>query len=149
MHEPKIEFVQLDKNEAYSEYANVWLSTLHEYGSIHILDDDAKKVVDFLFEVKAKILRIIYKEESIGYIGFFIRNEYRTKICYLEFIYIAPSFRRKGFAKSAIKYMQEYCKDNNISLIRLWILSINKASIDFFASLGYKPHNIEYGKRIE
>lgn len=59
------------------------------------------------------------------------------KFLYLNRLVILPTEQGKGYAKQAMKFIEEYAKNNNYQVIRLTVYKDNKYAIGLYEKLGF------------
>ncbi len=57
---------------------------------------------------------------------------------FLSKFYIAKKYRGRGFARQAMNFLENVCRDNRLSRIRLTVNRHNENSIKVYQSLGFK-----------
>lgn len=78
--------------------------------------------------------------------------EWTNKEYYTTFIWdiiIYENFRRKGFGSSALKQLENLCKEKGSSSICLHVFGHNRSAIAMYNSLGYYPTNVIMKKELE
>lgn len=143
---------------------NIRLSTLNDLNDINLLfrkvvDDlnNIKKInmwntvypfCEFEKDIKNQGMYLVENENQI--IGSFTLAEYddpeyrvinwtsnNKKWFYLNRLVILPSEQGKGYAKIAMKFINEYAIGNNYEVVRLTVYKDNKYAIGLYEKLGF------------
>jgi GNAT superfamily N-acetyltransferase len=64
-----------------------------------------------------------------------------TRAIYLEDLFVRPATRGKGYGKALLAHLAKTAVDAGASRVDWSVLDWNKPSIDFYDSLGAKPHD--------
>lgn len=99
---------------------------------------------EWIFEKKkAEVIFAIENGKEIGFALFF--HNFSTFLgrsgIYLEDLFILQEHRGKGYGKSILKYLAQIAVERGCGRLEWWCLDWNKASIEFYLSLGAKPMN--------
>jgi GNAT superfamily N-acetyltransferase len=60
---------------------------------------------------------------------------------YLEDLFVRPQFRGKGYGKAFLAMLAKHAREAGASRVEWSVLDWNKPSIEFYESLGAKPHD--------
>ena len=143
---------------------NIRLATLNDLNDINLLFrkvvddlDNIKKInmwntvypfCEFEEDIKNQGMYLIENENKI--IGSFTVTEYddpenhvinwasnNKKWFYLNRLVILPSEQGKGYAKIAMKFIEEYAIENNYEVVRLTVYKDNKYAIGLYEKFGF------------
>ncbi len=97
---------------------------------------------EWIFEKKkAEVIFAILDGEEIGFALFF--HNFSTFLgrsgIYLEDLFVLPQYRKNGYGKAIFKQLAKIAIDRGCGRLEWWCLDWNKASIDFYLSLGAEP----------
>ena len=97
---------------------------------------------EWIFEKKkAEVIFALDGEKEVGFALFF--HNFSTFLgragLYLEDLYVKPEYRGKGFGKGLLKTLAEIAVERGCGRFEWWCLDWNKASIDFYRSMGAEP----------
>jgi GNAT superfamily N-acetyltransferase len=92
------------------------------------------------------IFFVYYSEDENEIYGFSFGNiclglEYGGKYIWINELYVESEYRRNKIGTKIIKYIEKWCKDNNIKYIAS-MTGNNKISQQFFESNKYELSNI-------
>jgi len=68
---------------------------------------------------------------------------------WIEWIWIEPEFRRRGYATAALRLLEEEAHRRGAPRIGLDVWTDNPAALELYQKLGYSPANMSMVKRIE
>lgn len=113
-------FIQGRKEEDYTYYD---LSALVEssLAMVAVAQFDGKVVGSGYVQKRAS--RHYYKNPHHGYVGF---------------MYTLPQYRRKGVARSVLRYLGEWAKENGMDELRLDVFAANQSAISAYQSAGFE-----------
>ena len=99
-------------------------------------------LAEWIFEKKkAEVIFALDGEKEVGFALFF--HNFSTFLgragLYLEDLYVKPEYRGKGFGKGLLKTLAEIAVERGCGRFEWWCLDWNKASIDFYRSMGAEP----------
>lgn len=87
---------------------------------------------------KAEVIFALEGSKEIGFALFF--HNFSTFLgksgIYLEDLYVQPKYRGKGYGKAILKKLASIAVERGCGRLEWWCLDWNKASIDFYLSLG-------------
>lgn len=96
----------------------------------------------------AKGIKLIIKEKKkeVGRISlYFLKNDLHKKpFCYLEDLFVAKSFRRKGVGSRLVHEAIEVAKKNKCYKIIATSRHLNENAHAFYERLGFKNHGLEF-----
>ncbi len=67
---------------------------------------------------------------------------------YLGFMYVKPEYRGKGINKQIIEALEQWCRQKNITEIRLEVYSDNTPAIKAYEKIGFTRNLIEMRKEL-
>lgn len=93
------------------------------------------------FESKIKGNEIFYwigfDDEICGYFSIGIpRYKYKNFSLSLNSLYILPSYQRKGIGKEVFKFINNYCRENNLDKFMTCCNFYNKNAYSFYSKMG-------------
>lgn len=99
-------------------------------------------------KLTAKGIKLVVKEKKkeIGRISlYFLKNDLHKKhFCYLEDLFVAKSFRRKGIGTRLAHEAIELAKKNKCYKIIATSRHLNETAHAFYERLGFKNHGLEF-----
>jgi GNAT superfamily N-acetyltransferase len=118
--------------------------------------NDAEEKVDAYLKTKLKdgkdtdnqVFRAIFDTEhdqNLGYLWLSTTDE-APKTYLLAFIYVFPELRRRGIAKTTMKWIDDYAQQHDIKEIKLNVFAANVGIREFYASVGFDDVNIAMTK---
>jgi GNAT superfamily N-acetyltransferase len=148
----KTEYVDnfLDFQEEAGSYFESHYETCEEYlADKEMLDIDAVLVQKFIDEGIINLFLLIKDEEVVGYINVSITPSilFKEPQAVVDFLYILPRDRKKGYASEAIKAVEKELSAEGIK--RLTVMLPDKDYSEAVAgSLGYVKSSSIYNKYI-
>ena len=99
-------------------------------------------LTDQLFRKKnAEVLFALEDGKEVGFALFF--HNFSTFLgrsgLYLEDLFVLPEHRGKGYGKAILQKLAAIALERGCGRMEWWCLDWNKASIDFYRSLGAEP----------
>ncbi len=96
---------------------------------------------EWLFEKKkAEVIFAVVDDKEVGFALFF--HNFSTFLgkagIYLEDLFVMPEYRGKGYGKALLTQLAKITVERDCGRLEWWCLDWNKASIDFYLSLGAK-----------
>jgi len=92
-------------------------------------------------ERKAEVIFALEGEREVGFALFF--HNFSTFLgragIYLEDLYVRPECRGRGYGKALLRELARLAVERGCGRLEWWCLDWNKASIDFYLSLGAEP----------
>ena len=103
---------------------------------------DEATLTDQLFRKKnAEVLFALEDGKEVGFALFF--HNFSTFLgrsgLYLEDLFVLPEHRGKGYGKAILQKLAAIALERGCGRMEWWCLDWNKASIDFYRSLGAEP----------
>lgn len=91
-------------------------------------------------------LTIKEKKKEVGRASlYFLKNELHKKpLCYLEDVFVAKSFRRKGVGTKLVREAIKLAKKNKCYKIIATSRHLNETAHAFYERLGFKNHGLEF-----
>lgn len=124
------------------------ITDLNEVKKIDMLWGDIYPFCEFENDISNHKMYVIEDENKI--IGSFALSSYddldykniewlskNKNFLYLNRLVILPSEQGKGYAKQAMKFIEEYAKNNSYQVIRLTVYKDNKYAIGLYEKLGF------------
>ena len=109
---------------------------------MHEVVADEATLEEWIFDKqKAEVIFGVLDGEEIGFALFF--HNFSTFLgragLYLEDLYVKPEYRGHGYGKMILKKLAKIAVERKCGRLEWWCLDWNKASIDFYVSLGAEP----------
>ncbi|MEP7729011.1 GNAT family N-acetyltransferase [Marinomonas primoryensis] len=95
------------------------------------------------FEMKAPDVN-----ESVGSIWLSLENSTTTGTVFIYDLEIKPEYRRKGYAKLALKEIEDFAATHNIVNVGLHVFSNNEAAQALYTEMGFKTVSLNMVKKI-
>lgn len=90
---------------------------------------------------KAEVIFVCEDGREVGFALFF--HNFSTFLgragIYLEDLYVMPECRGRGYGKGLLRQLARIAVERGCGRLEWWCLDWNKASIDFYLSLGAEP----------
>lgn len=90
---------------------------------------------------KAEVIFAVLDDKEVGFALFF--HNFSTFLgksgIYLEDLFVLPAYRGCGLGKAILSMLAKIAVERGCGRLEWWCLDWNKASIDFYLSLGAKP----------
>lgn len=100
---------------------------------------------------KAEVIFALFNGKEVGFALFF--HNFSTFLgkagIYLDDLFVLPAYRGCGFGKAILSELAALAVERGCGRLEWWCLDWNKASIDFYLSLGAKPMDDWTVYRIE
>jgi GNAT superfamily N-acetyltransferase len=114
------------------------------------LDEDGKKhEFEKMFNDSEKNIIVVEDNNIIvGFIEFVIRDK-KTKSLWIDELFVNSDYRRKGYGKALMDYVDQFAKENNCQRVEFNCWKFNDNAIKFYNKLGYLEQRIIYEKNIE
>ncbi len=141
------------RKEDFKQYIKLKKISHKEYSKligekVRISDDFIKKEFNDFFISGKRFLLIIEDKIIFGFlIGSIINSDYK-KIGYIDDLFVAKEFRRRGIAKELIKRFIEILRERKIKMCRLGVNIKNENAINFYKKIGFKIKHYEMDKKI-
>jgi diamine N-acetyltransferase len=92
---------------------------------------------------RGQIWILSVQEEPIGYIvltlGFSF--EFHGTDAFIDELYIAPQFRRRGFAMRAVEHLEAEARKLGVNALHLEVDNGNDAAFELYRRTGFEDHN--------
>jgi ribosomal protein S18 acetylase RimI-like enzyme len=95
------------------------------------------------FEVKVADVN-----ESVGSIWLSLENSATTGTVFIYDLEIKPEYRRMGYAKLALKEIEDFAATHNIVNVGLHVFSNNEAAQALYIEMGFKTVSLNMVKKI-
>jgi len=80
----------------------------------------------------------IRDEEAVGLLGATREADTPIEQCYLEYMWVAPRYRRSGFAAHMLKVVIDRLHAAGVRTVQLWVLTGNKPAEQLYKSVGFE-----------
>ena len=103
--------------------------------------------------LKASLLKDTDDDEIAGFAAGFYRIDskpYREerRFADLDFFYVDPAFRRHGVGKALVQGFTDWCKSNQVDVIRVETTYGNKEAKAFYQKMGFSPYEVVMEKYL-
>ncbi len=142
---------EIYKKKMYEEYSKVLAENLlipYQEALVRaedqidtIWNEDMKKGKNYGYNV------ISTNNEHVGRIWVFVN--YSSKKAFIYDIRIFPKYQKRGFAKSAIKELEEILKKEKVKFLELNVFGNNKVAYNMYKNLGFDETNINLMKGFQ
>lgn len=96
---------------------------------------DMNKYYEKLY-VNGVTIIIHNSSDVIGFCSFYC-NDYENKVAYISLIAVKPHYEGSGYSTRLLKYVENYCIENNMEKIKLEVYNKNKKGINFYIKNGF------------
>ena len=76
-------------------------------------------------------------EDAVGLLGATPGPDIAETERYLSYLWVTPSYRRRGMAKALINRMLDCLDREGVTRVFLWVLGENEVAYDFYGGLGF------------
>jgi ribosomal protein S18 acetylase RimI-like enzyme len=76
--------------------------------------------------------------QDIGLVGVTREPATPSQECYLEYLWVAPGFRRSGVASLMLRTVLERLRDSGVDTVLLWILDGNDGAMRLYQRFGFQ-----------
>lgn len=83
------------------------------------------------------IARVGSADEQVGISGITREDDTPADQCFLEYVWVAPEFRRQGIAFNMISEVLDRLKLSGVRTVFLWVLDGNDAAMRLYELLGF------------
>ena len=66
----------------------------------------------------------------------------------LQNLYVDEKFREAGIGKELFLNFKKYCQDNHVKQLNVSVLAANKAAVEFYNAIGFKPRSINFFQEL-
>lgn len=124
------------------------LELMQEFYQFEHLPFDVNVLNDCIHELisdeRIGIIRFILSDNEV--IGYFVLTfgyslEFHGRDALLDEFYVKENFRYRGAGTQCLKYIEQFCKEQNIKAVHLEVDTDNLAAKDLYHKNGYKDHN--------
>jgi ribosomal protein S18 acetylase RimI-like enzyme len=78
---------------------------------------------------------------EIGLLGVTREQNMPPQECYLEYLWVAPKFRRSGTASMLLRTVLDRLRDEGVRTVWLYILNGNQAAMSLYEGFGFQRTN--------
>ena len=68
--------------------------------------------------------------------------EYGGYDAFIDELYIAPPFRRRGLATRALKFAERFCRERDVTTVHLEVARGNRAANAVYRRAGFRTHGL-------
>ncbi|MBN2501640.1 MAG: GNAT family N-acetyltransferase [Anaerolineales bacterium] len=87
--------------------------------------------------------------ENVGMLWFAVREQGNTPEAFIYDIVIDETYRRQGYASSALEVMEAKVLELGIHKISLHVFGHNSPAISLYEKIGFQPTNIMMSKELD
>ena len=80
-------------------------------------------------------------EKEIGLLGVTRERAMPAQECYLEFLWVAPDFRRSGMGSKLLRTILDRLRDSGVHTVWLYILNGNQVAMRLYQKFGFQSTN--------
>ena len=123
---------------------NSIITLMKEFYEIEHLRFDKEKIADTLTAIIDTINCLIYfikiNNKEVGYfvITFGYSLEFYGRFALVDELYLREEFRGKGIGKSSLRFIEDTCRLDNVSAVRLEVNRINIKAMEIYKNTGFK-----------
>jgi ribosomal protein S18 acetylase RimI-like enzyme len=92
---------------------------------------------------RGRVWMLVFDEKPIGYIvltlGFSF--EFHGTDAFIDELYVAPEFRRRGFAMRAVERLESEAKKLGVNAMHLEVDKGNNPAFELYSRAGFEDHN--------
>jgi ribosomal protein S18 acetylase RimI-like enzyme len=77
-------------------------------------------------------------DQEIGLLGVTREQKMRSQECYLEYLWVAPGFRRSGVASMLLRTVLDRLRDTGVDTVWLYILDGNEYAMRLYQRFGFQ-----------
>lgn len=86
--------------------------------------------------------------EMVGFLWFAVVGKGDAKFAYIYNICVEPPFRRRGHAKAALLWLEQFVRTQGIGGVRLNVFASNSAAQTLYHSLGFETMSLMMKKQL-
>ena len=110
--------------------------------------DYASLLPDGLNTENHYILDICFDEQPVGALWVHLDCESAVPVAYIYDIELEPGQRGKGLGKQAMRQLEQWCLEREVSRIALNVFAFNTPAIALYEALGYRTTNFKMQKDL-
>ena len=80
-------------------------------------------------------------EQAVSLLGATREADTPPEQCFLEYMWVAPRYRRSGLALHTIKVVLDRLRSSGVRTVLLWVLNGNKPAEELYMSAGFESAN--------
>jgi ribosomal protein S18 acetylase RimI-like enzyme len=84
---------------------------------------------------------LLANDEDVGLLGVTREQAMSPQECYLEYLWVAPSFRRSGAASMLLRTILNCLRDSGVRTVWLYILNGNQVAMSLYQKFGFQSTN--------
>jgi ribosomal protein S18 acetylase RimI-like enzyme len=84
---------------------------------------------------------LLADDEDVGLLGVTREQAMSLEECYLEYLWVAPGFRRSGAASMLLRTILNCLRDSGVRTVWLYILNGNQVAMDLYQKFGFQRTN--------
>jgi len=110
-----------------------------------------KRFIDFIDTWYWNVYFVSLDERPIGFITYrFIQraSPKNNLVCFLQHLFVQEPFRKQGYGKQAMAWLEQECQKEGATEIELFVLADNKQALKFYSDIDYAYELIQMRKRL-
>ncbi len=84
---------------------------------------------------------LLANDEDVGLLGVTREQAMSAQECYLEYLWVAPSFRRSGAASMLLRTILNCLRNSGVRTVWLYILNGNQVAMSLYQKFGFQSTN--------
>jgi ribosomal protein S18 acetylase RimI-like enzyme len=84
---------------------------------------------------------VLASDQDVGLVGATTEPEMPPHECHLEFLWVAPGYRRTGGATMLLRTVLDRLRDSGVRTVWLWILNGNDPALRLYEQFGFRSTN--------
>jgi ribosomal protein S18 acetylase RimI-like enzyme len=84
----------------------------------------------------------VRNQEAVTLLGATREADTPQEQCFLEYMWVAPRFRRSGFALHTLRVVLARLRTSGVRTVLLWVLNGNKPAEELYKSVGFESANV-------
>lgn len=86
--------------------------------------------------------------ETVGYLWFAVVGASDARSAYIYNVTVKQSFRRRGHAKAALIWLEQFANAHGLASVRLNVFAHNPNALALYRALGYKATSMNMRKAV-
>jgi ribosomal protein S18 acetylase RimI-like enzyme len=137
--------VEVLKEHEWSRLRDIRLSALRDYPSAFLASHEREAAYDeqrWCQEFSRGEWNIMLADnKEIGLLGVTREQAMSSQECYLEYLWVAPAFRRSGVASMLLRTVLDRLRDSGVHTVWLYILDGNQEARRLYQRFGFQSTN--------
>jgi ribosomal protein S18 acetylase RimI-like enzyme len=137
--------VEVLPEDEWSRLRHIRLAALADYPAAFLSSHDVEAAYDEQ-QWRREFARgewniIIADGEEVGLLGVTREPGMSSQECYLEYLWVAPGFRRSGVGSALLRTVLDGLRDFGVHTVWLYILNGNQAAMRLYQRFGFQRTN--------